>query len=61
MKGCALLLEFSDLDAAKAMFETLSAGGRVTVPWKKQFWGDHYGNFTDPFGVQWAIIRPAEG
>ena len=30
-------------------------GGRVTVPFKRQFWGDHYGNFTDRFGVQWAI------
>ena len=27
----------------------------MTVPFKRQFWGDHYGNFTDRFGVQWAI------
>jgi PhnB protein len=55
MKGCALLLEIGDADAAARTFEAMSAGGRVTVPFKQQFWGDFYGNFTDPFGVQWAI------
>lgn len=55
MKGCALLLENDDPDAASALFAALSAGGRVTVPFKRQFWGAHYGNFTDRFGVQWAM------
>ena len=55
MKGCALLIENDDPGAAGALFAALSAGGRVTVPFAKQFWGDHYGNFTDQFGVQWAM------
>jgi PhnB protein len=55
MKGCALLLENDDPDAAGALFAALSAGGRVTAPFARQFWGDHYGNFTDKFGVQWAM------
>jgi PhnB protein len=55
MKGCAILLECDDDGAAKTLFDALSAGGRVTVPFKKQFWGAHYGNFTDKFGVQWAV------
>lgn len=55
MKGCALLIEHDDAAAAKALFDTLAVGGRVTVPFKLQFWGEHYGNFTDAFGVQWAI------
>ena len=59
MKGSALLIEMENADRAAAMFERLSAGGRVTVPLKKQFWGDVYGNFTDRFGVQWAILVPA--
>ena len=61
MKGSALLIEMENADRAAAMFERLSAGGRVTVPLKKQFWGDVYGNFTDRFGVQWAILVPAGG
>ena len=55
MKGSALLIENDDPAAARALFVALSEGGRVTVPFEKKFWGDHYGNFTDKFGVQWAV------
>jgi PhnB protein len=55
MKGCAILIEDESPERAQMLFEALSVGGRVTVPFKEQFWGDHYGNFTDQFGVQWAI------
>lgn len=55
MKGCALLLEPEDVAAGAALFEAMSEGGVVTVPFTRQFWGDHYGNFTDRFGVQWAM------
>lgn len=60
MKGSALMIELDKADGASALFDRLSEGGRVTVPLKKQFWGDVYGNFTDRFGVQWAIIVPAK-
>jgi uncharacterized glyoxalase superfamily protein PhnB len=33
---------------------------RVTVPFQRQFWGEHYGNFTDRFGVQWAVSSRAK-
>lgn len=55
MKGCAIFIEEDDPVRASTIFEALSSGGLVTVPFKKQFWGDHYGNFTDKFGVQWAL------
>ena len=55
MKGYALLIEEENADVANALFEAPSAGGRVTVPFARQFWGDHHGNFTDRFGVQWAM------
>ncbi len=54
MKGCALLMQNDDPAAAQALFAAMSDGGKVTVPFKQQFWGDIYGNFTDRFGVQWA-------
>ena len=59
MKGSALLIEIEDPLAAGALFATLSAGAGVTVPFERQFWGDHYGNFTDRFGVQWAVNSSA--
>ena len=55
MKGCAIFVEIENAEAAATLFDMISGGGRVTVPYKLQFWGDHYGNFTDKFGVQWAI------
>lgn len=55
MKGCAVFIETEDPTAAERLFDALSAGGRITVPYEKQPWGDHYGNFTDKFGVQWAL------
>ncbi len=59
MKGCALFVESETVESAEHLFAALSSGGRVTVPFAKQFWGDHYGNFTDAFGVQWAILAAA--
>lgn len=55
MKGCALVLELADVGRASALFAALSEGGRVTVPFDQKFWG-HYGNFTDRYGVQWAVL-----
>jgi PhnB protein len=61
MKGCALFIESDELEVAVRLFDALSSAGKVTVPFKKQFWGDHYGNFTDRFGVQWAVNSRATG
>ncbi len=55
MKGVALLLTPDSVATGTALFEKLSDGGHVTMPFAQQFWGDHYGNFTDRFGVQWAM------
>ena len=60
MKGCAIFIENDGSSVAEKLFDAMSADGRVTVPFKKQFWGDHYGNFTDKFGVQWAISSAAQ-
>ena len=40
---------------ADKLFKSLSAGGRVTIPIEKAFWGAYFGMFTDKFGIQWMI------
>jgi PhnB protein len=40
---------------ARELFGKLSAGGKVTVPFDKMFWGDMFGQATDQFGTQWMI------
>ena len=37
------------------LFNALSAGGKVTMPLGKTFWGAYFGMFTDKFGIQWMV------
>ena len=40
---------------ADRLFNGLSAGGNVTMPMNKTFWGDYFGMFTDKFGINWMV------
>jgi PhnB protein len=40
---------------ATRLFNGLSAGGQVTMPLDKAFWGAYFGMLTDKFGVQWMV------
>ena len=42
-------------EEAKKLFNGLSAGGKVTMPLDKTFWGALFGMFTDKFGIQWMV------
>ncbi len=37
------------------LFDALSEGGKVTMPFGKQFWKDTYGALTDRFGIRWMV------
>jgi PhnB protein len=51
----ALTLANSDEARAREVFEKLSAGGTVTTPLEKMFWGALFGQFTDKYGFDWMI------
>jgi PhnB protein len=40
---------------ADTLFKGLSAGGKITMPLEKAFWGAYFGMVTDKFGVQWMV------
>jgi PhnB protein len=44
----------SEAEADK-IFTGLSAGGKVTVPIAKMFWGAYFGMCFDKFNVQWMV------
>lgn len=44
----------SDEQATK-IFDKLSAGGKITMPLQKTFWGAFFGMINDKFGIQWMI------
>ena len=44
----------SEAEATK-IFKALSAGGKVTMPLEKAFWGAFFGMLIDKFGIQWMV------
>ncbi len=40
--------------------QAVSAGATVVMPLADQFWGDRYGQITDPFGHRWALGQHVE-
>ena len=57
--GVGLHLDVPDADAAWA--KALAAGATVRFPLDNQFWGQRYGQVTDPFGHIWSIGGPVTG
>lgn len=43
------------VEEAEELFHGLSAGGQITMPLEKVFWGDYFGMLTDKFGIQWMV------
>jgi PhnB protein len=35
----------------------VDAGAEVRQPLQDQFWGDHYGQISDPFGYRWGLAQ----
>ena len=52
-------LQVDDADAWWT--RAVDAGCEVSMPIGDQFWGDRYGQLTDPFGVRWSIGAPVRG
>lgn len=55
-----LLIVGSDEARLRKVFDGLSAGGTVTVPLERQFWGDVFGGLVDKFGINWQVNITAE-
>lgn len=42
-------------EEADKLFNSLSKGGKVTMPMSKTFWSEYFGMFTDKFGINWMV------
>lgn len=49
----SLYLYVEDVDTA--FQRAIDAGGKATMPVTDMFWGDRFGNFTDPYGHNWGL------
>lgn len=50
-----LSLDTDSEEEADKLFNALSAGGEVTMPLDKAFWGAYFGMLTDKFGIRWMV------
>ena len=54
----SVLLYVEDVDAIVG--QAVEAGATVTMPVEDVFWGDRYGQVTDPFGHVWQVATHKE-
>jgi PhnB protein len=47
-------------DADTVFNQAVAAGAQVRMPLEDAFWGDRYGQVTDPFGHRWSLATRKE-
>lgn len=55
LKGSPVTLHLYVTDVDASFQQALDAGATVRMPVADMFWGDRYGQVTDPFGHHWSI------
>ncbi len=55
--GTATVLHFSTDDADAVWRRAVDGGAEVRQPLEDVFWGERYGQITDPFGHRWGIAQ----
>jgi len=55
-----ITLSTDSAEETETIFNSLSDGGTVQVPLKKEFWAEKFGMCVDKFGVQWMINYEGE-
>ena len=46
-------------EEAQALFNGLSAGGKVEMPMDNSPWGTYFGMIRDKYGIEWMVEYPA--
>lgn len=59
MAGCSVYMALPTAEAGLTVFDRLSDGGQVTMPYQKTFWSAGFGMLRDRFGVNWMISTTA--
>ena len=54
----SVFLYVEDVDSV--VQDAVDAGGQITMPIEDMFWGDRFGQVTDPFGHIWQIATHVE-
>jgi PhnB protein len=54
-QGIVISISVADVDDAKRVFNTLSEGGSVEMPFQETFWAKGFGMLTDRFAIPWMV------
>jgi len=54
-KGFSISLGFQSVERGHEVFDALSEGATVTMPFGETFWAKGFGMLTDKFGVPWMV------
>jgi PhnB protein len=55
--GSPIMLALQLEDVQPFWDKAVAAGATVTMPLADQFWGERYGQMTDPFGHKWSMSQ----
>ena len=59
-QGFSVAYQAKDAAEAETVFNKLSEGGEIRMPFGKTFWSDGFGMFVDQFGIPWMINTDME-
>ena len=54
-QGISISISLNNRDKGEQIFNALSQGGTVTMPFEKTFWASGFGMCTDRFGIPWMV------
>ncbi len=55
VSGFMIALNYSTVEEGEQIFDRLSSGGEISLPFSPSTWAEKFGMFTDKFGIDWAI------
>lgn len=54
-EAVSVSISIASKEEGQKVFDALSAGGKIDVPYADQFWGATFGSFTDKYDVSWMV------
>jgi len=60
LSGSPVTIHLYVEDCDKIYNQAVAAGGKPNMPLTDMFWGDRYGQLTDPFGHVWSVATHKE-
>ena len=54
-QNISISVNAADKKEADKIFNSLSAGGKITLPIADMFWGAYFGMLVDKFGIIWMV------